>query len=85
MAQDPTHAAFHEPGKTADSAVTDVTVEVYAVLGTATMPISQVLRMGRGAVVELDTPVGGPVSLNVKGKTVFRGEVVIIENKRLYS
>jgi flagellar motor switch protein FliN/FliY len=46
-------------------ALHDVDVEITAVLGTAMMPVSQILKLGRGAVVELDSTVGslpGPKS-----------------------
>src|SRR3546814_4529620 len=39
-------------------AIHEVSLEAYAILGTASMPVSQLLRMGRGAVVELDTGLG---------------------------
>jgi len=43
------------------SAVYETPVQLAAVLGKTTMPVSQLLRLGRGAVVELDRKVGQPV------------------------
>ncbi|HJN03992.1 MAG TPA: FliM/FliN family flagellar motor switch protein [Alphaproteobacteria bacterium] len=40
-----------------DNAVKTVTVELSVVLGRSQMPIHQLLKMGRGAVIELDTTV----------------------------
>ncbi len=61
-------------------AVYDVMVEVSAVLGTANLPIAQLLKLGRGAVVELDRRVNDPVDLYVNRKKVCRAEVVVVED-----
>lgn len=61
-------------------AVYDVSVEVYAVLGTATLPIAQLLKLGRGAVVELDRNVSDPVDLYVNQKKIAKAEVVVVED-----
>ena len=59
----------------------DVTVDIVAVLGTAEMKISQVLQLGRGAVVELERLVGEPVELRVEGRLLARGEVIATDDK----
>ena len=51
-----------------------------AVLGKTTMPVSQLLRLGRGAVVELDRKVGEPIDIYVNNRLVARGEVVIVDD-----
>jgi flagellar motor switch protein FliN len=61
-------------------AVYDVSVELSAVLGTANLPIAQLLKLGRGAVVELDRKVNDPVDLYVNRKKVCRAEVVVVED-----
>jgi flagellar motor switch protein FliN/FliY len=61
-------------------AVYDVAVEVYAVLGTATLPIAQLLKLGRGAVVELDRRVNDPVDLFVNQRRIAKAEVVVVED-----
>jgi flagellar motor switch protein FliN len=63
-----------------NGAVYDVAVEVYAVLGTATLPIAQLLKLGRGAVVELDRKVSDPVDLYVNQRRIAKAEVVIVED-----
>ena len=63
------------------SAVYDIPVQLAAVLGKTTMPVSQLLRLGRGAVVELDRKVGEPVEIYVNNRLVARGEVVLVEDK----
>lgn len=59
------------------SAVYDVPVQVSAVLGRTAMPVSQLLRLGRGAVVQLDRKVGEPIDIYVNNRLVARGEVII--------
>lgn len=58
-------------------AVYDVPVQVSAVLGRTAMPVSQLLRLGRGAVVQLDRKVGEPIDIFVNNRLVARGEVII--------
>lgn len=61
-------------------AVHDINVEVYAVLGTATMQVSQLLKIGRGAIIELDTGVGDPVDILANQHLIARGEVVVVDD-----
>lgn len=68
-------------GVTSQSAVYEVEVEVSAVLGTAMMPISQILKLGRGAVVELNRKVGEPIELRANESLVGRGEIVVVNDK----
>lgn len=63
------------------SAVYDVPVQVSAVLGRTTIPVNQLLRLGRGAVVELDRKVGDPVDIYVNNRLVARGEVLVVEDR----
>lgn len=62
-------------------AVYNVPVEISAVLGRATMQVSQLLKLGRGAVVELDRRVGEPIDIYVNNRLVARGEVVVTEDR----
>lgn len=63
-------------------AVYDIPVQVQAVLGRASMQVSQLLKLGRGAVVELDRKVGEAIDIYVNNRLVARGEVVVV-NERL--
>jgi len=63
------------------SAVYNVPVTISAVLGRATLPVSQLLKLGRGAVVELDRRVGESVDIFVNNRLVARGEVVIVDER----
>ena len=70
-----------EPKMAADlEAVFDIPVIVSAVLGRARLPVSQLLKLGKGAVVELDRKVGEAIDIYVNDRLVARGEVVIVED-----
>jgi flagellar motor switch protein FliN/FliY len=77
MADDP----MNPSGGQGHSAVYEVRVEVSAVLGTAMMPISQILKLGRGAVVELNRKVGEPIELRANEALVGYGEIVVVDDK----
>ena len=62
-------------------AVYDIPVQVSAVLGKSTMQVSQLLKLGRGAVVELDRKVGEAIDIYVNNRLVARGEVVVVEDQ----
>ena len=62
-------------------AVYDIPVQISAVLGRATMQVSQLLKLGRGAVVELDRKVGEAIDIYVNNRLVARGEVVIVDER----
>ena len=64
-------------------AVYDIPVQVSAVLGSGTMQVSQLLKLGRGAVVELDRKLGEAVEIYVNNRLVARGEVVMVDDNRL--
>ncbi len=63
------------------AALLDVNVDIVAVLGVAELRVSQILQLGRGAVVELERKVGEPVELKAEGKVVAQGEVVVTDEK----
>lgn len=57
-----------------------VPVQLQVVLGSASMPVAQLMKLGRGAVVPLDHRVGEPVDIVVNGRIIARGEVVVVED-----
>lgn len=61
-------------------AVFDIPVNVSAVLGRARLPVSQLLKLGKGAVIELDRKVGEAIDIYVNNRLVARGEVVVVED-----
>ena len=62
-------------------AVYDIPVQVSAVLGKSTMEVARLLRLGKGAVVELDRKVGEAIDIYVNNRLVARGEVVVLEDR----
>ncbi|MBX9977805.1 MAG: flagellar motor switch protein FliN, partial [Alphaproteobacteria bacterium] len=58
-----------------------IPVQLSAVLGKASMPVNQLLKLGRGAVVELDRRVGEAIDIYVNNKLIARGEVVLVEDR----
>ena len=62
-------------------AVYDIPVQVSAVLGKSTMQVNQLLKLGRGAIVELDRKVGEAIDIYVNNRLVARGEVVVVEDR----
>lgn len=56
-----------------------IPVVLQVVVGSATLPVSNLLKLGRGAVVPLDHRVGDPVDIVVNGRAIARGEVVVVE------
>ena len=62
-------------------AIYDIPVQISAVLGKTTMQVNQLLKLGRGAVVELDRRVGEAIDIYVNNRLVARGEVVVVEDR----
>ncbi|GEP03166.1 flagellar motor switch protein FliN [Methylobacterium oxalidis] len=65
-------------GRNLDS-ILRIPVLVQVVLGSATMPVANLMKLGRGAIVPLDHRVGEPVDVMVNGRVIARGEIVIVE------
>ncbi len=59
--------------------VLHIPVNVTVVLGSTTMAVSNLVKLGRGAVIPLDRRVGEPVDVVVNGRVIARGEVVVLE------
>ncbi len=79
---DPRAADLLVPSGARDlEAVYEIPVQVSAVLGKANMQVSQLLKLGRGAVVELDRKVGEAIDIYVNNRLVARGEVVVVDDK----
>jgi flagellar motor switch protein FliN/FliY len=62
-------------------AIYDIPVQISAVLGRSTMQVAQLLKLGRGAVVELDRRVGEAIDIYVNNRLVARGEVVVVDDR----
>ncbi len=57
-----------------------IPVVMQVVLGSATMPVANLMKLGRGQVVALDHRVGEPVDIVVNGRVIARGEVVVVDD-----
>jgi flagellar motor switch protein FliN len=73
MGQDHPHHWFGERM----SSVKDVKVEISVLLGRSKIPMHQLLRMGRGAVIELDSHQDEPVTILANNMPVAKGEILI--------
>ena len=54
-----------------------VSLDIQVVLGTTSMPVHQVLRLGRGAIIELESSENDEVSILANSYPVARGTVVV--------
>src|SRR5262245_51981111 len=61
--------------------VYDIPVQISVVMGRTSMHVSQLLQLGRGAVIALDRKVGEPIEIFVNNRLVARGEVVVVEDR----
>jgi flagellar motor switch protein FliN/FliY len=61
--------------------IDNVQLEIAVVLGRSTIPMHQLLRMGRGAVIELDSRQDDPVTVLANDRPVAKGEIVIQGDK----
>lgn len=61
--------------------VFDVPVGISAVLGKASLSVAQLLKLGRGSVLELDRKVGEAIDIYVNNRLVARGEVVVVDDR----
>jgi flagellar motor switch protein FliN/FliY len=59
----------------------NVSVNIAVVLGTTSMPIHQVLRLGRGAIIELDASEEDEVRILANNLPVAKGTVIVSGNK----
>ena len=61
--------------------LTNVKVEISVVLGRSVIPMHQLLRMGRGAVIELDSCQDDAVTILANDRPVAKGDIVIHGDK----
>ena len=73
---------FDIPTSTSDlEAVYSIPVKVSAVLGKTNMKVSQLMKLNKGAIIELDRKVGEAIDIYVNNSLVARGEVVVVDDK----
>ncbi|GGB74229.1 FliM/FliN family flagellar motor switch protein [Blastomonas aquatica] len=65
------------------SVLNDISVECTIVLGSTTLPIRQVLKMSRGAMIPLDRNEDDPTQLFMNGQLVARGQILVDGDRML--
>ena len=75
----PQESATPDAQKRRIDSIMRIPVVVQVVVGSATLPVSSLLKLGRGAIIPLDHRVGDPVDIVVNGRVIARGEVVVVE------
>ena len=63
------------------SSLLDVTVTVTAEFGRVKLPISGLLKLAVGSVLEMDRGINEPVDLLVQGTLLARGEIVVVGDR----
>ena len=58
-----------------------VSLDISVVLGTASMPVHQVLRLGRGAIIELESTEDDEVKILANNMPIAAGQVVVNGNR----
>jgi flagellar motor switch protein FliN/FliY len=61
--------------------ISKVSLDIQVVLGTTTMPVHQVLRLGRGAIIELDASEEDEVQILANNFPVAKGAVIVSGNR----
>ena len=59
----------------------DISLDISVMLGQTKMPIHQLLRMGRGAVIELDATEDDEVTILANNMPIAAGAIVVIGNR----
>jgi flagellar motor switch protein FliN len=60
--------------------ILNIPVEVQIVLGSAEMPVSELMALQKGSTVSLNRRVGEPVDVVVNGRSIARGEITVLEH-----
>jgi flagellar motor switch protein FliN/FliY len=69
------------PEQTAsDNIIMNIPVEVQIVLGSAEMPVSELMALQKGSTVALNRRIGEPVDIVVNGRRIARGEITVLES-----
>jgi len=75
------HTPLADPSKAPHlDSILKIPVVVQVFLGAASMPIADLMKLGRGAVVALDHAISDPVDVVVNGRIIARGELVALDD-----
>jgi flagellar motor switch protein FliN/FliY len=72
-----------DDGARSKEAIYNVDVDISVVLGESTLRVNQLLKLGRGAVVELEQRTSDPVEIFANDVLIARGEVVITAGDKI--
>jgi len=61
--------------------IADIPVQLSVELGRTRMTIKQILQLGRGSVIELDSLAGQPMDIYINGYLIAQGEVVVVDER----
>lgn len=61
--------------------ILDIPLRVAVELGRTKMPVSELLNLGQGSVIELNKLAGEPMEVLVNDKLIARGEAVVVNEK----
>jgi flagellar motor switch protein FliN/FliY len=79
--QTPEHGPGHSLGNLNVELIKDIPVQVRAVLGRNRMSIENILKLGPGHIMELDTIEGEPIDVYANDTLIARGEVVVVDDQ----
>lgn len=75
-----TAASVREEHASNSSIIMNIPVDVQIVLGSAEMPVSELMALQKGSTVALDRRIGEPVDVVVNGRKIASGEITVLEN-----
>lgn len=81
---EPVGAAFGQPEKQErfqnTNVIMNIPVDVQIVLGSAEMPVSELMALQKGSTVALNRRIGEPVDVVVNGRKIASGEITVLDN-----
>ncbi len=63
-----------------NSVIMNIPVDVQIVLGSAEMPVSELMSLQKGSTVALNRRIGEPVDVMVNGRKIAKGEITVLEH-----
>ena len=76
----PAGAQVVAPSSANADIIMDIPVEVQIVLGSAQMPVSELMALEKGSTVGLNRRIGEAVDVMVNGRRIARGEITVLDN-----
>lgn len=71
---------FRDSASLNTGVIMNIPVDVQIVLGSAQMPVSDLMALQKGSTVALDRRIGEPVDVVVNGRKIARGEITVLES-----